>query len=182
MIHELQPGAHTKFPTRVSFRSTTTLIQRTTGPLPGLVRCCYRSEVSQVSDEESGAPTQHREERHIRQSHTSPRMLVALLAAAVFLVRSAALMLGPLLVALAFAFAHLGRRGRAAGCGHQCVLGDHRTLRGAGLRHLRPAARGVDWAVGHGGGHPRLRACLELLGVAGVPPVDRYRRRHDPAQ
>jgi predicted MFS family arabinose efflux permease len=38
------------------------------------------------------------------QSHTSPRVLVALLAAAVFLVRTAALMLGPLLVALAVAF------------------------------------------------------------------------------
>lgn len=38
------------------------------------------------------------------QSHTSPRLLVALLAAAVFLVRTAALMLGPLLVALAAAF------------------------------------------------------------------------------
>ena len=37
-------------------------------------------------------------------SHTSPRILVALLAAAVFLVRTAALMLGPLLVALAAAF------------------------------------------------------------------------------
>ena len=38
------------------------------------------------------------------QSHTSPRVLVALLAAALFLVRTAALMLGPLLVALAAAF------------------------------------------------------------------------------
>lgn len=72
-------------------------IQRTAGPLPGLVRCCYRSGASQVSEDESGAPTdRHREERYMRQSRTSPRMLVALLAAAVFLVRSAALMLGPL--------------------------------------------------------------------------------------
>ena len=38
------------------------------------------------------------------QPHTSPRVLVALLAAALFLVRTAALMLGPLLVALAAAF------------------------------------------------------------------------------
>ena len=38
------------------------------------------------------------------QSPTSLRVLVALLAAAVFLVRTAALMLGPLLVALAAAF------------------------------------------------------------------------------
>ena len=38
------------------------------------------------------------------QLHASPRLLVALLAAAVFLVRTAALMLGPLLVALAAAF------------------------------------------------------------------------------
>lgn len=37
-------------------------------------------------------------------SHTSSRLLVTLLAAAVFLVRTAALMLGPLLVALAAAF------------------------------------------------------------------------------
>jgi predicted MFS family arabinose efflux permease len=38
------------------------------------------------------------------QSHTSPKVLVALLAAALFLVRTAGLMLGPLLVALAAAF------------------------------------------------------------------------------
>jgi MFS transporter, DHA1 family, inner membrane transport protein len=38
------------------------------------------------------------------QLHTSPRLLVALLAAAVFLVRTALLMMGPLLVALAEAF------------------------------------------------------------------------------
>jgi predicted MFS family arabinose efflux permease len=37
-------------------------------------------------------------------SPVSPRVLVALLAAAVFLVRTAAMMLGPLLVALAVAF------------------------------------------------------------------------------
>lgn len=38
------------------------------------------------------------------QSHTSPTSLVILLSAGVFLVRAAALMLGPLLVALASAF------------------------------------------------------------------------------
>jgi predicted MFS family arabinose efflux permease len=38
------------------------------------------------------------------QSSTAPQVLVGLLAAAVFLVRTAALMLGPLLVALAAAF------------------------------------------------------------------------------
>jgi MFS transporter, DHA1 family, inner membrane transport protein len=37
-------------------------------------------------------------------SQNSPRVLIALLAAAVFLVRTAALMVGPLLVALAVAF------------------------------------------------------------------------------
>jgi predicted MFS family arabinose efflux permease len=37
-------------------------------------------------------------------SQNSPRVLVALLATAVFLVRTAALMLGPLLVALAVVF------------------------------------------------------------------------------
>ena len=38
------------------------------------------------------------------QSHASPKVLVALLVPTAFLVRTAALMLGPLLVAVAAAF------------------------------------------------------------------------------
>src|SRR5215475_11090635 len=48
--------------------------------------------------------TPYREEASVTQSQSSPQALVALLVPAAFLVRTAALMLGPLLVALAAAF------------------------------------------------------------------------------
>ena len=63
----------------------------------------------------------------------SPTVLVALLAAAVFLVRTAALMLGPLLVTLAAAF---HTRDGAVGCRHQHFLGDHGPPRRPGLRYV----------------------------------------------
>lgn len=75
---------------------------------------CLQSASGRVSHEPTCAPSNHvlhrmarvphRESARMTQFRTSPTSLVVLLLAGVFLIRTAALMLGPLLVALAAAF------------------------------------------------------------------------------
>ena len=105
------------------------------------------------------------------QSKTSPRLFVALLAAAVFLARTVALMLGPLLVALAAAFhtsvAAAGQLAAAINLSWAITalfvgpVSDTYGRRRVGLTGLLVMTVGVCG----------LRPRLELRRVARVPPV-----------